>query len=251
MNNQNPTNPAKNHERQRWRRYRPRRRLTIGPLGLVVPLVNVALLAVLFLVLKSGVVLRPGIILQLPQSEFVAGTAYNTMVLVMTQEGLIFFNDNRIPLEGLASALNQAAHRNRQVSLSIEADLRVQYGMVVRVINMAMASWATIVEDLPPHVVNPSSPLVTTLGGAYQRHTHAAPRCLSIGGCTYARLMPDGVSFGPEFFGHPATDHAPDEYIELDDLLVATRIYASAMFELLLGHADAEVSPLHLPGGRC
>ncbi len=140
MNNQNPTNPAKNHERQRWRRYRPRRRLTIGPLGLVVPLVNVALLAVLFLVLKSGVVLRPGIILQLPQSEFVAGTAYNTMVLVMTQEGLIFFNDNRIPLEGLASALNQAAHRNRQVSLSIEADLRVQYGMVVRVINMAMAA---------------------------------------------------------------------------------------------------------------
>lgn len=115
----------------------------------------------------------------------------------------------------------------------------------------AMASWATIVEDLPPHVVNSSSPLVTTLGGAYQRHTHAAPRCLSIGGCTYARLMPDGVSFGPEFFGHPATDHAPDEYIELDDLLVATRIYASAMFELLLGHADAEVSPLHLPGGRC
>jgi succinyl-diaminopimelate desuccinylase len=105
----------------------------------------------------------------------------------------------------------------------------------------AMASWATILEDLPPHLVDPSSPLIATLGKAYRRHTHAAPRCLSIGGCTYARLMPDGVSFGPEFFGHPATDHAPDEYIELDDLLVATRIYASAMFDLLLGDADAEV----------
>ncbi len=127
-------------QRQRWRRYRPQRRLTVGPLGLVVPIVNVALLAVMFLILKSGLVLRPGITLQLPQSEFTAGTHYNTMVLVMTQEGLIFFNDNRIPLEELAFALNQAAHRNRQAGLSIEADLRVQYGMVIRVINMAMAA---------------------------------------------------------------------------------------------------------------
>ena len=105
----------------------------------------------------------------------------------------------------------------------------------------AMASWATIMEDLPPHVVDPSSALIATLGRAYRRHTHASPRCLSIGGCTYARLMPGGVSFGPEFSGHPATDHAPDEYIELDDLLVATRIYASAMFDLLLGEADSDV----------
>jgi succinyl-diaminopimelate desuccinylase len=43
------------------------------------------------------------------------------------------------------------------------------------------------------------------------------------------------VSFGPEFSGHPATEHGPDEYIELDDLLVATRIYASAMADLLMG----------------
>ncbi len=119
---------------------RPQRRLTVGPLGLVVPIVNVALLAVMFLILKSGLVLPLSVNLQLPQSEFTAGTHYNTMVLVMTQEGLIFFNDNRIPLEELAFALNQAAHRNRQAGLSIEADLRVQYGMVIRVINMAMAA---------------------------------------------------------------------------------------------------------------
>ncbi len=140
MNSRDSSMSPAESQRQRWRRYRPQRRLTVGPLGLVVPIVNVALLAVMFLILKSGLVLRPGINLQLPQSEFTAGTHYNTMVLVMTQEGLIFFNDNRIPLEELAFALNQAAHRNRQAGLSIEADLRVQYGMVIRVINMAMAA---------------------------------------------------------------------------------------------------------------
>ena len=140
MNARDWNQSAPEPRRQRWRRYRPQRRPTVGPLGLVVPIVNVALLAAMFLFVQSKLVLRPGITLQLPQSEFVAGTHYDTMVLVMTQEGLIFFNDNRIPLEELAFALNQAAHRNRQAGLSIEADLRVQYGMVVRVINMAMAA---------------------------------------------------------------------------------------------------------------
>jgi succinyl-diaminopimelate desuccinylase len=99
----------------------------------------------------------------------------------------------------------------------------------------AMASALTILDDTPPHYVDPSSPLIATLGRAYREHTHATPRCISIGGGTYARLIPEAVSFGPEFSGHPATEHGPDEYIELDDLLVATRIYASAMADLLMG----------------
>lgn len=98
----------------------------------------------------------------------------------------------------------------------------------------AMASALTILDDTPPHYVDPSSPLIATLGRAYREHTHGTPRCISIGGGTYARLIPGAVSFGPEFSGHPATEHGPDEYIELDDLLVATRIYASAMVDLLI-----------------
>lgn len=98
----------------------------------------------------------------------------------------------------------------------------------------AMASSLTVLDDTPPHYVDPSSPLIATLGKAYREHTHGVPRCISIGGGTYARLIPGAVSFGPEFSGHPATEHGPDEYIELDDLLVATRIYASAMVDLLM-----------------
>jgi len=103
----------------------------------------------------------------------------------------------------------------------------------------AMASALTILDDTPPHYVDPSSPLIATLGKAYHEYTHATPRCISIGGGTYARLIPGAVSFGPEFLGHPATEHGPDEYIELDDLLVATRIYASAMVDLLIDGAQA------------
>ncbi|MCE5193608.1 MAG: Sapep family Mn(2+)-dependent dipeptidase [Candidatus Cryosericum sp.] len=103
----------------------------------------------------------------------------------------------------------------------------------------AMNAAVTIFDDIPPHYVECSSPLIATLGRAYQEHTYQKPRCISIGGGTYARLIPGAVSFGPEFPGHPATEHSPDEYIELDDLLVATRIYASAMATLL---ADGLIS---------
>jgi succinyl-diaminopimelate desuccinylase len=103
----------------------------------------------------------------------------------------------------------------------------------------SMATSVTILDDTPPHHVDCSSPLIATLGKAYEEHTYQKPRCISIGGGTYAHLIPGAVSFGPEFPGHPATEHSPDEYIELDDLLVATRIYASAMVALLRGDGTA------------
>ncbi|MHB8107789.1 MAG: Sapep family Mn(2+)-dependent dipeptidase, partial [Candidatus Cryosericum sp.] len=87
-----------------------------------------------------------------------------------------------------------------------------------------MATAVTILDDTPPHYVDCSSPLIATLGRAYEEHTYRKPHCISMGGGTYAHLIPGAVSFGPEFPGHPATEHSPDEYIELDDLLVATRI---------------------------
>ncbi|MHB8071756.1 MAG: Sapep family Mn(2+)-dependent dipeptidase [Candidatus Cryosericum sp.] len=98
-----------------------------------------------------------------------------------------------------------------------------------------MATAVTVLDDTPPHYVDCSSPLIATLGRAYEEHTYRKPHCISMGGGTYAHLIPGAVSFGPEFPGHPATEHSPDEYIELDDLLVATRIYASAMAALLIG----------------
>jgi succinyl-diaminopimelate desuccinylase len=40
------------------------------------------------------------------------------------------------------------------------------------------------------------------------------------------------VAFGPLFPGRPDIAHQKDEYIEIDDLLKATAIYAQAIYEL-------------------
>ncbi len=93
----------------------------------------------------------------------------------------------------------------------------------------------TVVSDSTPHYVNPATPLVETLKRAYTEYTGTEARCFAIGGGTYARAIPGAVAFGPLFPGQPMTEHGPDEYIEVDSLLKATRIYAYAMAELLKG----------------
>lgn len=52
------------------------------------------------------------------------------------------------------------------------------------------------------------------------------------GGGTYARSLKSGVAFGPLFPGRPDIAHQKDEFIEINDLLKATAIYAQAIYEL-------------------
>ncbi len=123
----------------RWRRFRPKYQLYVGPMP-VVALVNVALLIVLFMVWGSHIILRPGMIVRLPVAAFVSGVPYGQqMVVTVTQEGLVFFNDDRMPMDRLGPALNQAVRKNKDLSMTIEADTRVPYETVMRVMNMAAA----------------------------------------------------------------------------------------------------------------
>lgn len=80
---------------------------------------------------------------------------------------------------------------------------------------------------------NPNSKLVKTLLDVYKNQTgdHEA-KPLSIGGGTFARAMQNTVAYGPHFPNKPSYIHQKDEYIEIDDLLLATSIYLEALYKL-------------------
>ena len=86
-------------------------------------------------------------------------------------------------------------------------------------------------KDSKPHHVSADHPLVKTLQKVYEGQTGKKADLISIGGGTYARSLSAGVAFGPLF---PTTDsaHQKDEYIEIDDLLRSTALYAEAIYEL-------------------
>ncbi|WP_188389294.1 dipeptidase PepV [Priestia taiwanensis] len=83
-----------------------------------------------------------------------------------------------------------------------------------------------------PHHVDKNHPLIQTLQRVYEEQTGEEATLLSIGGGTYARSLEAGVAFGPLFPGKPEVAHQKDEYVEIDDLLKATAIYAQAIYEL-------------------
>jgi len=121
------------------RLFLPRRRLVRGILD-PVPLANIVLLFFLFFLVSSSYVIRPGITVNLPTSFFSDGAPYGAFVVTLSQEGMIFFNDDRILLDGLSSAFAQAAHEQPGATLVIEADERVPYRTLVEIYNKATAA---------------------------------------------------------------------------------------------------------------
>lgn len=121
------------------RRFRSNRRLFCGTFS-IVPLADVVLLVVLFLLTNFRFVLQPGVNVELPEAPFSDGAPYGPMVVVLTQEGIVLFNDERTTMEGLASAFGQAVHEHPDATIVVEADHRVQHGSIIKVLNMAAAA---------------------------------------------------------------------------------------------------------------
>jgi len=86
--------------------------------------------------------------------------------------------------------------------------------------------------DSKPHHVPEDSKLIQILKNVYEIQTHDSASLMAIGGGTYARSLKSGVAFGALFPGRPDVAHQKDEYMELDDLVKATAIYAQAIYEL-------------------
>lgn len=131
-----PFAPEREPAGRRWRRYRAGHRGIRGSTELTA-LVNVGLLTAIFFIFDSAYILKPGFVVELPVADFVGGALPNSMVVTMTQEGILFFNDERMPFEGLGYALAQARQKSKDVTLTIEADTRVSYGTIARVMNLA------------------------------------------------------------------------------------------------------------------
>lgn len=132
--------------------YRPRHSVRRGFTG-VTALVDALLLLALFLYAQSAFVLQPGVRLVLPSAPFTDGAPHGAMVVVVSQEGFVFFNDERIPLEGLASAFRQTAHAAESTTLLIEADARVRQETLIAIYNMAAEAGITdvmLASRLPP-----------------------------------------------------------------------------------------------------
>ncbi len=104
---------------------------------IIAPWINVLLLFILVLIQQSASTLRPGVRLDLPAASFVDGIRPDALVLTVPQEGMFFFQDERLSFDGVALALERAVRSNRDAALIIEADKRISYDTMIRIYGMA------------------------------------------------------------------------------------------------------------------
>lgn len=86
----------------------------------------------------------------------------------------------------------------------------------------------------PSVFMDKNSEMIKTLMSVYSEitgDTESEP--LAIGGATFARAFPNTVAFGALLPGRPMTEHQKNEFIDLDDLLLITKIYAQAIAKLV------------------
>ena len=87
-----------------------------------------------------------------------------------------------------------------------------------------------------PHHVPADHKIVRGLMQVYNELTGDDAKPLAIGGGTYSRMMPNTVAFGVVFPGQEDCCHIADEYIDIDSMMQATRIFAHDIAELASGN---------------
>lgn len=126
-------------------RFRPTQRSAGGFLE-TAPWIDVVLLVLLFVMTQSATLKKPGLQVNLPVARATTGARYDAQVLTIPQEGVFFFDDERVSWAELSDRLRVAADRSRGAELIIEADESLSHKTLTGIYNIAVdAGWKQVV----------------------------------------------------------------------------------------------------------
>ncbi len=114
-----------------------RKRVARQPLETAV-FIDLALVLVMFFMGMSKFILKPGYVMELPEAPFVSGMHYDAMLITITREDIIFFNDERTSIDGLPAAMKKMAYETENPRVIIEADKHIPHERIVTIYTMAM-----------------------------------------------------------------------------------------------------------------
>ena len=138
-------------------------------------------------------------------------------------------------------AFNPGIMNITEAGIEVRVNIRYPVTLKGEVIfsGIEQALVGTVVEldrgkDSPGWYYPQDMPLIKTLLGVYQDMTGDTESPLRvIGGGTYGRVLPNAIPFGSALPGRNGNAHKPDENLNLDDMIFATKIYAEALRRLV------------------
>ena len=111
------------------------------------PLVDVVFLLLLFFILSSPFVMQSGFGVSLPPSDTPTITSFQPLVVTVTRDNLLFFNNQPTTIEQFEKALREAVQKDRNRRLVIKADGLVSFGTIVQIRTVAIKAGITLVNE--------------------------------------------------------------------------------------------------------
>lgn len=133
--------------------------------------------------------------------------------------GVLILKENKVSLE--ANIRYPVTFKDFIVESGIQDSLDNPFGVTCRTL-----------DHQGPIYMPKDHKLIKTLMGVYKQYTGDPSGPITIGGGTYARAAKNIVAFGPVLPGRPELAHQKDEHMRLDDIILATKIYATSIYEL-------------------
>jgi len=103
----------------------------------ITPLIDVVLLLLIFFMLTSSFITPAGLRVDLPESSVAEPQEKENLVVVVSEEGELYLDDELISWETLQDRLAADLSGGQDRVLILKADKETRHGMVVRVMSLA------------------------------------------------------------------------------------------------------------------
>ena len=123
-----------------------------------------------------------------------------------------------------------------KIGMNLRVPIKTKLTDIEKIIEKQLSAYGNIklfiAGKKEPLYVPKDSYLVKTLCNIFNEATNSRLEPIAIGGATYARAFENCISFGANLPNQEDMCHKTDEFISIDNLILATKIYARAIYEL-------------------
>lgn len=106
----------------------------------IVPFVDIVLVLLIIFMLTSSLIAKANISVELPNAAAAGDPVPSTLNIVLNKDHELYLNGKRIDHTALGGEVARAAWKKDDLQAAISADKRVDYGDVIRIIDVVKSS---------------------------------------------------------------------------------------------------------------
>jgi len=118
------------------------------------------------------------------------------------------------------------------IGINLRVPVHTKPDEIIQVFEKTFLNQVCVQKIQPALYLSKEEPLIQSLCSIFNETCKTNFEPVAIGGATYARAFPNCISFGMNFPRDTDMCHQVDEFIEVDKLILASKIYAEAIYEL-------------------